>query len=309
MLSAMRHIGLLLGILLLGLVLSLFSDSFLTISNFITILRQASINGIIALGMAVVVIGAGIDLSVGSLLALTAMVQAILLKSGWATAPVLLIGLLLGAALGTMNGLLVTGGGIPPFIATLGMMVLLRGVTLIVSGGQPFTGLPDAFRTFGAGTIGPIPVPIIVVLVLYLCGAIMLQRTVVGERLYAIGDNQTAARYAGIAVGHYLRFSYALSGIMCAIAGILLVGRLNSAPPTLGQGYELDAIAAVVIGGVSLAGGIGGLGGTLLGVIIISMINNGLNLLNVSSFFQPIIKGVVIALSLLIYNVTQRRAR
>ena len=302
-----RYIGLLAGLLILGIVLTFLSDRFLTASNIINIVRQAAINGIIAIGMTVVVLTAGIDLSVGSLLGFTAIVQAILLKSGWSTAPVLLLGLLLGAVLGAANGLLITGIGIQPFIATLGMMVLVRGLTLIVSGGRPFTGLPDSFRWLGAGTIGPLPVPIIVVVLLYICGSIILRRTLIGERIYAIGDNATAARYANIPTGSYITFAYALSGVLCAVAGILIIGRLDSAQPTIGQGYELDAIAAIVIGGVSLSGGIGGLGGTFLGVIIISVINNGLNILNVSSFYQQIVKGVVIVLSLLLYNFVRRR--
>ena len=294
------------GLAILMIALSLASDRFFTVSNIINVVRQASINGVLAFGMAVVVLTAGIDLSVGSLLGITAMVQAMLLTAGVGTLPTLAIGMLCGASLGLANGLLVTRVKIPPFIATLGMMVLLRGITLIISGGQPVTGLPDSFRYFGAGTIGILPLPIIIMMAIYIGGIVMLRRTVIGERLYAIGDNHVAARYANIAVNRYTCFAYIVSGIMCVIAGVLIVGRLNSAQPTIGQGYELDAIAAIVIGGVSLSGGIGHLEGVFIGVMIISVINNGMNILNVPSFYQQIFKGIIIILSLLMHSLARR---
>ncbi len=287
--------------------LALTSDRFLTGQNIVNIVRQSSINGLLALGMAMVVLTAGIDLSVGSLLGISAMVQAIMLASGVSVPLTIFVGLLFGALLGLVNGLLVTRVKIPPFIATLGMMVLLRGLTLIISGGQPVTGLPDSFRFFGAGSIGGLPVPIVVLVCVYGLCIVMVRRTIVGERIYAIGDNHTAARFANIPVNRYLCFVYMMSGVMAVIAGILLVGRLDSAQPTIGQGYELDAIAAVVIGGVSLAGGIGTLEGTFIGVLVISVINNGMNILNVPSFYQQIFKGVIIILSLLMHSFVRRR--
>lgn len=295
------------GLVVLVIILSLISDRFFTVQNIINIVRQASINGVLALGMTMVVLTAGIDLSVGSLLGLTAMVQAMLLSFGVPPGLTLLLGILFGASLGFVNGFLVTRVKIPPFIATLGMMVLLRGVTLTISGGKPVTGLPDSFRYFGTGTIGIIPLPIIIVLVLYVLGILLLRRTVVGERVYAIGDNSTAARYADIAVRRYVCLTYVISGIMCVVAGVMLIGRLNSAQPTIGQGYELDAIAALVIGGVSLSGGVGTLEGTFMGVIIISVIGNAMNILNIPSFYQQIFKGVIILLSLLLHNFLRRQ--
>ena len=305
--SAVRYVGLPAGLCVLIVALSLVSDRFFTLQNGLNIVRQASINGVLALGMTVVVLTAGIDLSVGSLLGITAVTQALLLVGGVPTGVVMLLGVVCGLFLGLVNGLLVTRVKIPPFIATLGMMVLLRGLTLIISGGQPVTGLSDSFRYLGAGTIGILPVPIVVVVALYALVALMLRRTIVGERLYAIGDNKTAARYANIPVNRYICFAYALSGIMCVVAGILLVGRLNSAQPNIGQGYELDAIAALVIGGVSLSGGVGSVEGTAIGVLIIAVINNGMNILNVPSFYQQIFKGVVIILALLMHSFMRRR--
>lgn len=304
--SLARYGGLPIGLGILILVLALVSDRFFTIQNGLNIVRQASINGVLALGMTMVVLTAGIDLSVGSLLGITAMIQAMLLTSGVPTVVTLLLGVACGALLGGLNGVLVTRIKIPPFIATLGTMVMLRGLTLIISGGKPITGLPDSFRYFGAGTVGIFPVPIIIMIVLYGAAALVLRRTVVGERIYTIGDNTTAARYANIPVKTYTTLAYVVSGVMCVVAGIMLIGRLNSAQPTIGQGYELDAIAALVIGGVSLSGGVGSVGGTFTGVIIISVINNAMNILNVPSFYQQIFKGGIIIFSLLMRNVMRR---
>jgi ribose/xylose/arabinose/galactoside ABC-type transport system permease subunit len=307
--SVGTHIGLVVGFCLLIITLSFLSDRFFTPQNLINIVRQASINGVIAIGMAMVVLTAGIDLSVGSLLGFTAVLQAMLLSAGVSPWIVIIVGLCSGAVLGCVNGLFITRIGIPPFIATLGMMVLMRGTTLIISGGKPISGLPDPFRFFGAGTIGILPVPVILVVVLYAIGIVVLRRTVVGERIYAIGDNVTAARFVNIPVRFYVGLTYAISGLMCTIAGIMLVGRLNSAQPTIGQGYEFDAIAAVVIGGVSLSGGTGGLGGVFIGALIIAVINNGLNILNVSSLYQQVVKGIVIVLTLIAYNALRRNQK
>jgi ribose/xylose/arabinose/galactoside ABC-type transport system permease subunit len=182
------------------------------------------------------------------------------------------------------------------------MMTVARGLALTYTQGRPITGLPDAFRFIGTGSLGPIPMPIIIAGLTFLVGWVVLKRTRVGEYIYAIGNNPVAARYAGIATDSYITFVYVLAGLLSALAGMILVARLNSAQPTAAIGYEFDAIAAVVVGGTSFAGGEGSLGGTLLGVLVIAVINNGLNLLNVSSFYQPVVTGIVIALALLIYR-------
>ena len=298
--------GLMLGLILLVTALSILSNRFFTLQNIFNIIRQASINGIIAIGMTFVVLTAGIDLSVGAVLGFTAILQAILLKLGWGSWIVVLVGLLMGALIGLSNGVLISRIGIPPFIATLGMMVLMRGMALIISGGRPFTGLPDGFRVWGTGSIGPIPMPVVILFILYFLGIIMLHHTIVGERIYAIGDNVIAARFANIAITKHILLVYMISGVMATIAGIVLIGRLDSAQPVIGEGYELDAIAAIVIGGVSLAGGRGRLGGTLIGALIIAIINNGLNILNVESFYQQIAKGMAIIIALLLYNTVRR---
>jgi ribose/xylose/arabinose/galactoside ABC-type transport system permease subunit len=297
-----QRFGLVISFVLLCLVLGLLSDRFLTLNNGVNILRQSTINGIISVGMTFVILTAGIDLSVGATLALSTIVTADLLQKGMPVPLAILAGLGLGAALGLANGLIITKARVPPFVATLGMMTVARGLALTYSQGRPITGLPDGFRFIGTGSLGPIPMPIIVAAVAFIAGHVLLTRTRAGEYIYALGNNPVAARYAGIATDRYITFVYALSGMLAALAGMILVARLDSAQPTAGLGYEFDAIAAVVVGGTSFAGGEGGLPGTLLGVLVIAVLNNGLNLLNVSSFFQPVVTGVVIALALLLYR-------
>lgn len=297
-----QRFGLVISFLLLCTVLSLLSDRFLTLSNGINLLRQSTINGIIAVGMTFVILTAGIDLSVGAILALSTVVTADLLQMGVNVPLAVLAGLSLGTGLGLVNGAIITKARVPPFVATLGMMTVARGLALTYTQGRPITGLPDAFRFVGTGSLGPIPMPIVIAGLAFLASYVLLTRTRVGEYVFALGNNPVAARYAGIATDRYISFVYATSGLLAALAGMILVARLNSAQPTAAVGYEFDAIAAVVVGGTSFAGGEGGLGGTLLGVLVIAVLNNGLNLLNVSSFYQPVVTGVVIALALLLYR-------
>jgi ribose transport system permease protein len=210
----------------------------------------------------------------------------------------LLIGLLLGAANGVITILL----RIPPFITTLGMMTIARGLALTFTQGEPITGFPEAFRYPGAGSFGPIPMPIVVAAAVFALGYILLSRTTLGEYVRALGNNLVAAHWAGINTNRVIIVVYAIIGLLSALAGLLLIGRLNSASPTIGVGYEFDAIAAVVVGGTSFTGGTGELGGTLLGVLIIGVLNNGLNLLNVNALWEQVVKGAVITLALLIYK-------
>jgi ribose/xylose/arabinose/galactoside ABC-type transport system permease subunit len=298
----LQRFGLIISFLLLCLALTLMSDRFLTVDNIVNVLRQSTINGIIAIGMTYVILTAGIDLSVGAILALSAVVTADLLQGETAVILAILIGLAIGGGLGLINGLVITQAKVPPFVATLGMMTIARGLALTYTEGRPITGLPDAFRAMGTGAIGPIPVPIILAAAAFIVGAILLTRTALGQFIFAIGNNPTAARYAGISVNRYITFVYVLAGALSALAGMILIARLDSAQPTAGNAYEFDAIAAVVVGGTSFAGGQGGLGGTIIGVLIIAVLNNGLNLLNVSSFYQPVVTGVVIAVALLLHR-------
>lgn len=297
-----QRFGLVVSFLLLCVALSLLSDRFLTLNNVVNVLRQSTINGIIAIGMTYVILTAGIDLSVGAVLALCTVVTADLLQKGMPVPLAVIVGLGLGGGLGLVSGLIITKARVPPFVTTLGMMTVARGLALTYTQGRPITGLPDVFRFMGTGSLGPIPMPIVIAGFAFILGYVLLMRTWVGEYIFALGNNPVAARYAGIATDRYITFVYAMAGLLSALAGMILVARLNSAQPTAGLGYEFDAIAAVVVGGTSFAGGEGGLGGTLLGVLVIAVLNNGLNLLNVSSFYQPVVTGVVIALALLLYR-------
>jgi ribose transport system permease protein len=300
-----QRYGLVVSFLLLCVALSFLSDRFLTVGNLTNVLRQSTINLIIAIGMTYVILTAGIDLSVGAVLALSTVVTADLLQRGIPILPTILLGLILGGVLGMANGLLISRVKVPPFVATLGMMTVARGLALTYTQGRPITGLPTAFRYIGTGYLGPIPMPIIVAAVAFLAGYILLTRTRMGVNIYALGNNPIAAHYTGIATSNYITFVYVLAGALAALAGMILVARLDSAQPTAGISYEFDAIAAVVVGGTSFAGGQGSLMGTLVGVLVISVLNNGLNLLNVSSFYQPVVTGVVIALALLLYKAVR----
>ncbi|MEN6410047.1 MAG: ABC transporter permease [Anaerolineaceae bacterium] len=307
--SILQRFGLLLVFLLLAAVLSILSDRFLTVNNLLNVFRQASINGIVSVGMTLVILTGGIDLSVGSILALSAVIGADLMTSGVPVFWSVLAALGIGAALGAVNGFVITRGKIPPFIATLGMLTVARGLTLMYTQGQPITGLPEGFRFIGAGSVGPIPMPIIVAGLTFLIGYIVLTRTRFGEHVYLIGDNSTSARLAGVPTDRVTTIVYAISGLCAALAGLVLIARLDSAQPVIGQGYEFNAIAAVVVGGTSFAGGEGTLIGTLLGALLMETLNNGLNLLNVSSLWEQVFKGGVIALALLFYKSISRSKR
>lgn len=298
----LQRFGLIISFLALCLALTLLSDRFLTAGNIVNILRQSTINGIIAIGMTVVILTAGIDLSVGAILALSSVITAAMLQGGMAVPAAILLGLAVGGGLGLVSGIVITRANVPPFVATLGMMTIARGLALTYTEGKPITGLPDAFRTIGTGAVGPVPVPIIIAAAAFILGFILLTRTTLGRQIYAIGNNPVAARYAGISLNVVVTFVYVLAGALAALAGMILIARLDSAQPTAGLAFEFDAIAAVVVGGTSFAGGQGGLGGTLIGVLIIAVLSNGLNLLNVSSFYQPVVSGIVIALALLLHR-------
>ena len=300
--SFFQKYGLVISFLLLCGALTALSDRFLTVSNITNILRQSTINGIISVGMTVVILTRGIDLSVGSVLALSAVVMADALKAGWATGPAVALGLALGGLMGLISGLLITQLRVPPFIATLGMMTFARGAALTYTQGRPITGLGDEFRFLGTGFIGPVPMPIVLAAIVFGLGYVILNHTRFGRYVYALGDNEEAARLSGIPVKAYVSVVYAIAGALSALAGVILIARLNSAQPVAGKGFEFDAIAAVVVGGTSFEGGEGTLWGTLLGVLIIAVLNNGLNLLNVPSFYQQVVKGAVIALALLIHR-------
>lgn len=291
----------LIGLLVLIVILSILSDNFFTINNFLNLFRQVSINALIAVGMTFVILTGGIDLSVGSILALGSALTGGLLLAGLNPWLAMFIGLVIGAVLGGINGFIIAKGKVAPFITTLASLSIYRGITLIYTDGIPMTGLSDsvAFELMGRGYILGIPFPVIIMLVVILMTHFILKNTVFGRHIYAVGGNEPAARLSGIKVDRIKIGVYALSGLLSVLSGIILTSRLNSAQPMAGDGFELDAIAAVVIGGTSMTGGRGKVLGTLLGAILIGVISNGLNLLNVSSFYQQIVKGAIILLAVI----------
>ncbi|MDN4593980.1 ribose ABC transporter permease [Polycladomyces subterraneus] len=298
----LERFGALFGLLAIILVLSILSPSFLSLSNLLNVLRQVSINALIAFGMTFVILTGGIDLSVGSILALSSAIVAQLLASGMSFIPALFIGLLVGALLGLFNGLVITQGKVAPFIVTLATMTVYRGLTLVYTDGRPITNMGDdlAFQMFGRGYFFGIPVPVITMLITFILLYFLLKKTTLGRKTYAIGGNEEAAILAGIRVSRVKWFVYTLAGLLSALAGVILTSRLHSAEPTAGTSYELDAIAAVVLGGTSLSGGKGSIVGTMIGALIIGTLNNGLNLLGVSSFYQLVVKGLVILIAILL---------
>ena len=300
--------GPLIALILLITASSFMSDSFLTLTNIFNIGQQVAVLAILALGGTAVILIGGIDLSVGSVVGLSGAicgyVYVVLHQPIWIAA---LAALVVGLAAGTINGALITVWKLPPFIATLAMLSVARGLSLVVLDGKPLSGFPDGFRNLAIYYFGGIvPSAVVVVVVVFAIGIAYLQWRPSGRALYAIGGNEEVARLSGLPVNRLKISVYALAGVMAGIGGLLLTARLDSAQPTAGTGLELDVIAAVVIGGASLTGGVGTLSGTVFGVLIIGVLRNGLNLLNVSSFWQQVIIGVVIAVAILIENFRLR---
>ncbi|OJH19361.1 ribose ABC transporter permease [Bacillus obstructivus] len=300
--NIMQKLGPLLGFIILVVIVSILNPSFLQPLNILNLLRQVAINALIAYGMTFVILTGGIDLSVGSILALSSALMAGMMVSGLDPILAIIIGCLLGGVMGMVNGLLITKGKMAPFIATLATMTVFRGLTLVYTDGNPITGLSDSrlFQLFGRGYFLGIPVPAITMIIAFIILYIILQKTPFGRKTYAIGGNEKAALISGIKVPRVKIMIYSLAGLLSALAGAILISRLDSAQPTAGTSYELDAIAAVVLGGTSLSGGRGKIFGTLIGALIIGTLNNGLNLLGVSSFYQMVVKGIVILIAVLL---------
>lgn len=300
--------GALVGLVVLCLALFIATPDFLTGTNLLNIGIQASTIAVLAFGMTFVIVAGGIDLSVGSVAALAAMISAWSYASaglpGWLS---VVAGLATGAVTGAVSGLAVAYGRLPSFIATLAMLSVARGLTLVVSDGRPIATASEV--SFLGSTVAGVPVPILVLVVAGLVASLILNRTVVGREMYAVGGNVEAARLSGIRVRRVLVTVFTLSGLYAGLAGMLLAGRLTSAQPQAGAGYELDAIAAVVIGGASLAGGVGRVSGTLVGALILAVIRNGLNLMNVSSFWQQVVIGLVIAVAVGIDVLRRKNTR
>ncbi|ENP8391918.1 MULTISPECIES: ribose ABC transporter permease [Vibrio] len=296
----------LIALIFLIVVVSFLNPNFFTVDNILNILRQTSVNAIIAVGMTLVILTAGIDLSVGSVLALCGAFAASMIALEIPVLVAVPTALVAGAALGAISGIIIAKGKVQAFIATLVTMTLLRGVTMVYTEGRPistgFTDTADAFAWFGTGYALGIPVPVWLMVVVFAAAWYLLNHTRFGRYVYALGGNESATRLSGINVDRVKIGVYAICGMLAALAGIIVTSRLSSAQPTAGMGYELDAIAAVVLGGTSLMGGKGRIMGTLIGALIIGFLNNALNLLDVSSYYQMIAKAVVILLAVLVDN-------
>lgn len=296
------------ALILLIIIMSFISPQFRTVSNMLTLLRQAAVNGLLAFGMTLVILTGGIDLSVGSTLGLSgALFAGMVVNMGVSIPIALVLTVAFGMFLGGVSGFLIGKTKLQPFIATLITLTVYRGLTLIYTDGRPISGVASeefvgsGFIEFiGRGAILGIPFPVIILAAAFIVFYILLNKTVLGRQIYAVGSNERAAQLSGINTDRIKYFVYSISGVTSAIAGLILVSRLNSAQPTLGDGYELDAIAATAIGGTSMEGGKGKITGTLLGILIISVLSNGMNILGISSYYQDVVKGVVILLAVLV---------
>ncbi|NLL79843.1 MAG: ABC transporter permease [Clostridiales bacterium] len=306
-----------LGIIAAFLVLCIFlsvnpetRSSFFTTKNLFNVLRQISTNLYLACGMTMVIILGGIDLSVGSIIALSGCIAAgCVSRYNMPIAVAILIGLLVGLAVGMFNGLVISKTTIPPFIVTLATMNIAKGFAYVYTGGSPVRVVTKEWQFIGAGYIGPFPTPVVILILVLIITAILMNKTKLGRHMYAVGGNQQAAEFSGINVAKVKFCIHAFSGLMAGLAGIVLASRMYSGQPTAGDGAEMDAIAAVVVGGTSMAGGSGKIGGTIIGGLIIGVLNNGLNLLNVNSFWQYVVKGVVILLAVFLDYIRNKKTK
>ena len=306
------NIGIIIALFIMCLFLVIFPttrSTFLTQNNIFNILRQNASNLFLATGMTMVIILGGIDLSVGSVIALSGCVAAgCVVNMGLPEAVGFLIAILIGAVVGMFNGVVICKTNIPPFIVTLASMNITKGIALVYTQGAPIRCMTDAFKFPGAGYVGPVPTPVILMLIIFLIAVTLVNRTHFGRHIYAVGGNAQAAKFSGINVQKVKFLVYTFTGVMAGIAGVVIASRLYSGQPRSGEGAEMDAIAAVVVGGTSMSGGSGRLGGTLIGVLIIGVLNNGLNLMGVDSNWQYIVKGFVILLAVYVDFIRNRKA-
>ena len=294
------------SVLLLAAVLAMLSDVFLTSNNLLNVLRQASLTFLIASGVTLVVLTAGLDLSIGANAGLSACIAAAVMKSTGAIAFGVAAGLACGTAIGVLNGLMITLLRLPPFIATYGMLWMLHGTTYWYMSGETIYGFPQGFRALGSGYLLGIPVPVYLMAACLTAGALFVRYTTFGHEIYAIGANAEAARLSGVPVRARLNLVYTLSGAMAGLAAIVYLARLNSAEADIGEPLMLPAVAAVLIGGTSLFGGVGSLSGTLVGALLLALVLNGMNLLNIHSHWQPLVTGLIVLVAALVDVVSRR---
>ena len=290
----------LIGLLILCIVISFITPRFLSIANIKNVLTQVSVNAVIAIGMSFVILTGGIDLSVGSILAVSGAAAASIIKSTGNLFLAIIVALAIGSVIGLINGVLISKGRIQAFIVTLATMTIFRGVTYVYTNGTPISGLGQSFSSIGNKTFLGLPIPVLLMVIVFGIGFYVLSQTRYGRYLYALGGNEDSARLSGINTSKIKTLVYVICGATAALSGIIVTSRIGSASPNAGVGFELDAIAAVVLGGTSLAGGEGSVVGTIIGALIIGVLNNGLNLMNVSPFYQAIVKGLVILLAVMV---------
>ncbi len=302
-----RNMGVLIGFLLLSLALVFSTDKFLTIDNTVNILRQVSINAILAIGITCTLLTIGVDLSIGSTVAMSGVMAVTMISTGFPVAIACLAALAAGALAGLFNGFIISRTGMPAFIVTLATQNVIRGFAYVATGGQPITSSNETFNYIGNGYVGPVPVPIIIMVVVAIVASIMLTKTKFGRHMYATGGNKEAAIYSGLHVKNIQMSVYIISGLLAALAGIMLAARMYSGQPTTGVGYEGDAVAAAVLGGTSFTGGVGTIGGTMIGALVIGVLNNGMNLLKIPYYYQLVVKGLVILGAVYVDTVKKRQ--
>ncbi len=303
------NIGMLAGLIAMCIIFAICNPLFFSPGNFINVLRQISINAIVAFGMTYAILISGIDLSVGAIMAVSGCLTVLLVVGGIPIPIAIIAGLVIGSIMGCINGVITAKGQMPAFIVTLAMMTIGRGTAYLMTGGKPTRIDVDAFTEIGNGYLGPIPIPVIIMIVCLLIMTLILNYSIFGKHVYAIGGNREAARFSGIKIDKIEIIIYTLSGLMAAVAGVIVAARLSSAQPTAGEGQELDAIAAVVLGGTSFSGGYGKMGGTIIGALIIGVLSNGLNMLHVNPFWQPVVKGIVIIIAVFFDTLKKRNAK
>jgi len=305
-----ENAGILIGLVLLCIIITIVNPNFLSSNNLMNVLRQTSTNLYLAVAMTMIIILGGIDLSVGSVMAVTGVVTTMSIATwGFPVWIAIIIGILVGLLFGAINGYISATTIIPPFIVTLATMNIARGAAYVMTDGQPVRVMSDSFNFIGSGYLfGFLPMPVLYLIIFLIICYIIMNKTKLGRYMYAVGGNPEAARFAGINIKKVKFFAYTFSGFMAAVAGIVLASRMFSGQPTAGNGAELDAIAAVVLGGTSMSGGIGKIGGTVIGALIIGVLSNGLNLMGVSSFWQYIVKGIVILIAVYADVIKRRKA-
>lgn len=295
LINRLKSYGIFIAFFIICVIISLISPQFLTVSNWTIIFTQVSINALLAFGVTFVIITGGIDLSLGSMVAVTGVVAALLAHpNDFPIIVPIVVGLMSGVLMGAFNGFIITKTKIAPFIVTLGTMTIARGLALIITKGRPISNLCDSFNFIGGGSLFGVPLPIIILIFVFIICTIILNKTVLGRYIYAIGGNEQAAKVSGINVNKIKMTVYIISGLLAGLAGILLTSRVTTGQPNAGAGFELDAIAAAVIGGTSTTGGVGTIAGTMIGALLIGVINNGLDLMNVTSYYQQVVMGTII---------------